>query len=110
MKEQVKQQVKQQIVLIVFALIFLCQMIYYAGIENPPYESLKSGDAATYVFPGQYKQIVLPRVPIYSYITAWKRMAMGRGSAITILLLIFVGLFIAIYFKVFGMSEKESNL
>ena len=49
-------------------------------------------------------------VPIYSYITAWKRMAMGRGSAITILLLIFVGLFIAIYFKVFGMSEKESNL
>lgn len=70
MKEQVKQQVKQQIVLIVFALIFLCQMIYYAGIENPPYESLKSGDAATYVFPGQYKQIVLPRVPIYSYIIA----------------------------------------
>lgn len=65
-----KERVKQSIVLIVFVLILLFQMIYYAGIENPPYESLKSGDAATYVFPGQYKQIVLPRVPIYSYVIA----------------------------------------
>lgn len=47
-------------------------------------------------------------VPIYTYLTAWKRMAMGKGSAITILLLIVVAVFIAAYthfFKVEGEGE-----
>lgn len=48
-------------------------------------------------------------VPIYAYFTAWKRMAMGRGSAITILLLIFVSLFIALYFKLFRVNDEEAE-
>jgi multiple sugar transport system permease protein len=48
-------------------------------------------------------------VPIYAYFTAWKRMAMGRGSAITILLLVFVSLFIALYFKLFKINDQEAD-
>lgn len=46
-------------------------------------------------------------VSIMAYFTAWKRSAMGRGSAITILLLIFVMLLITLYFKLFGMNEES---
>jgi multiple sugar transport system permease protein len=48
-------------------------------------------------------------VPIYTYLTAWKRMAMGRGSAITILLLIVVAVFIAAYFHFFKVEGEVKH-
>ena len=46
-------------------------------------------------------------VSIMAYFTAWKRSAMGRGSAITILLLVFVAVMIALYFKFFKIDSEE---
>jgi multiple sugar transport system permease protein len=47
-------------------------------------------------------------VSIMAYYTAWKRSAMGRGSAITILLLVFVAIMIALYFKSFKIDSEEA--
>ncbi len=47
-------------------------------------------------------------VSIMAYFTAWKRSAMGRGSAITILLLVFVAVMIALYFKFFKIDSEEA--
>lgn len=48
-------------------------------------------------------------VSIMAYYTAWKRSAMGKGSAITILLLIFVAILIALYFRFFKVEGEDAN-
>lgn len=47
-------------------------------------------------------------VSIMAYYTAWKRSAMGRGSAVTILLLVFVAVMIALYFRFFKINSEEA--
>lgn len=51
---------------------------------------------------------VTQTISIMAYFTAWKRSAMGRGSAITILLLLFVAVLITLYFKFFKIDSEEA--
>lgn len=59
---------KKRLSLIIFGVILLAELMYYMGSYIPSYDTLHQGDAATYVYPELYTQIVLPRVPVYSWI------------------------------------------
>lgn len=48
-------------------------------------------------------------VPIYAYNMGWGTKMLGKSSAVTILLLIFLLIICMIYFKVIGKWEKEDN-
>ena len=56
---------RNNLVIATFVAIFFVQVLYYIGINNPPYETLHIGDASTYVYPELYSQVALPRVPVY---------------------------------------------
>ena len=48
-------------------------------------------------------------VPIYAYNLGWGLKQLGRSSAVTVLLLIFLLIVCSMYFKLLNKWEKEGN-
>ena len=103
--------IRESLLVVVFMTVWFgvpfMMMSIFAGLQTIPedYYEVAKIEGANGGGPG-YASITLP---IYSYLTMWKDTQTAKAAAISVILLLFVLIFVVIYFKLFKVGGESDE-